>query len=314
MTLCEVSLHHRFAAENSTEVRLVVTAHHAVYTETGILHRDISYNNIMFYYDDPIEHGRPKGVLCDWDLAKKLEPPNHSVIMRDLLQSMIKSEDIAKYEVVEPVQEIQPVTVHRPSGVIANDGDATAHQEQRYRTGTGPFMALDILLYDHAPLHLYRHDLESFYWVLVWFAAVFEPAKNKVGILPEFQENDLRNIGYRKGQYLDDTSVRNLIRERGDAKKGPEVEPYDNLNLWVDSLYEDLVYPVYSKYKTFVATLCTKLMRAQAADEKAAKKSAKKTTATVDSMGDDEPFAGNQRKKTPSVKDVMVLILRTEIY
>ncbi|KAF7421119.1 hypothetical protein PC9H_011639 [Pleurotus ostreatus] len=38
-----------------------------------------------------------------------------------------------------------------------------------HRTGTGPFMALDLL--DKVPaVHLYRHDLESLFYVLIWAA------------------------------------------------------------------------------------------------------------------------------------------------
>ncbi|KAJ8517264.1 hypothetical protein ONZ45_g5537 [Pleurotus djamor] len=37
----------------------------------------------------------------------------------------------------------------------------------KHRTGTQPFMAVDLLA-DAPPPHLYRHDLESFLWVLLW--------------------------------------------------------------------------------------------------------------------------------------------------
>ncbi|EUC60699.1 hypothetical protein RSOL_361000, partial [Rhizoctonia solani AG-3 Rhs1AP] len=38
------------------------------------------------------------------------------------------------------------------------------------RTGTLPFMAIDLLV-EAPPPHLYRHDLESFFYVLVWICA-----------------------------------------------------------------------------------------------------------------------------------------------
>ena len=41
------------------------------------------------------------------------------------------------------------------------------------RTGTKPFMAID-LLSDEPPLHLYRHDLESMFWVMIWHVCRYE--------------------------------------------------------------------------------------------------------------------------------------------
>lgn len=47
-------------------------------------------------------------------------------------------------------------------------GSSTNH-----RTGTGPFMALD-LLGKEPPVHLYRHDLESLFYVLIWAAVHYD--------------------------------------------------------------------------------------------------------------------------------------------
>lgn len=46
-------------------------------------------------------------------------------------------------------------------------GDPNSNSS-RQRTGTVPFMAIDILNESPPPVHLYRHDLESLYYVLVW--------------------------------------------------------------------------------------------------------------------------------------------------
>ncbi|TFY56161.1 hypothetical protein EVG20_g9035 [Dentipellis fragilis] len=43
----------------------------------------------------------------------------------------------------------------------------------RHRTGTLPFMAME-LLSDKPPIHRYRHDLESFFWILIWAVYHFE--------------------------------------------------------------------------------------------------------------------------------------------
>ncbi|KAF8699751.1 hypothetical protein RHS03_06943, partial [Rhizoctonia solani] len=45
-----------------------------------------------------------------------------------------------------------------------------ASPSPNHRTGTLPFMATDLLV-ECPPPHLYRHDLESFYYVLIWICA-----------------------------------------------------------------------------------------------------------------------------------------------
>ncbi|KAF9502091.1 hypothetical protein BDN71DRAFT_1491454 [Pleurotus eryngii] len=58
---------------------------------------------------------------------------------------------------------------------ILNDWDLSSVFSQlgahtKHRTGTGPFMALDLLTGVEPPSHLYRHDLESLFYVFVWAA------------------------------------------------------------------------------------------------------------------------------------------------
>ncbi|KAF9502141.1 hypothetical protein BDN71DRAFT_1584360 [Pleurotus eryngii] len=55
---------------------------------------------------------------------------------------------------------------------VLNDWDLSTRvnavgNSTNHRTGTGPFMALD-LLGKEPPVHLYRHDLESLFYVLIW--------------------------------------------------------------------------------------------------------------------------------------------------
>jgi hypothetical protein len=48
------------------------------------------------------------------------------------------------------------------------------------RTGTMPFMALDLLTdeaWDGKIMRLYRHDCESFVWVLLWVCCCYEDGK-----------------------------------------------------------------------------------------------------------------------------------------
>jgi len=73
----------------------------------------------------------------------------------------------------------------RSKGIV-NDWDMASHLDDagevplstaRHRTGTIPFMARDLLV-DKPPAHIYRHDLESFYYILVWAVVHFD-LKNK---------------------------------------------------------------------------------------------------------------------------------------
>ncbi|KAG8990627.1 hypothetical protein FRB94_004534 [Tulasnella sp. JGI-2019a] len=68
---------------------------------------------------------------------------------------------------------------------VLNDFDLATmvgakHATNSERTGTLPFMALDLLTRkgcNGEVEHLYRHDLESFLWVLVWITFRFQDGK-----------------------------------------------------------------------------------------------------------------------------------------
>ena len=61
---------------------------------------------------------------------------------------------------------------------ILNDDGEVPTSTAKHRTGTLPFMARD-LLRPNPPPHLYRHDLESFFYILVW-STIHYDLKNKV--------------------------------------------------------------------------------------------------------------------------------------
>ncbi|KDQ23742.1 hypothetical protein PLEOSDRAFT_1108228 [Pleurotus ostreatus PC15] len=67
---------------------------------------------------------------------------------------------------------------------VLNDWDLSSTVAQlrahtKHPTGTGPFMALDLLIGAEPPSHLYRHDLESLFYVFVWAAVNFTLDKEK---------------------------------------------------------------------------------------------------------------------------------------
>ncbi|EFY85111.1 serine/threonine-protein kinase Sgk2 [Metarhizium acridum CQMa 102] len=116
-----------------------IRAHRSLYLKGGILHRDISSNNIIITKaKDP---GDFKGMLIDLDLAKERETG--------------------------------------PSGA-------------RHQTGTMQFMAIEVL---RGIDHSYRHDLESFFYVLLWMCARSSWAKfgGNDEVKPRESESDLRN-------------------------------------------------------------------------------------------------------------------------
>ncbi|KAF8344063.1 uncharacterized protein EI90DRAFT_3028147 [Cantharellus anzutake] len=105
----------------------LISAHHSLYKKAGILHRDISINNLMVDETNP-----QRGVLIDLDLA---------IQVRD----------------GERVLGIRPSTV-----------------------GTYPFLALDLFRDEPLTQRWYRHDLESFLYVLAWILSRFDEDGNEV--------------------------------------------------------------------------------------------------------------------------------------
>ncbi|KAI0945822.1 hypothetical protein AcV7_009958 [Taiwanofungus camphoratus] len=64
-------------------------------------------------------------------------------------------------------------------------------------------MAMDLLSVGKVPLHRHRHDLESFFSVvLAWFCAVFDPERHSFRHLPEWEVADLKVIGRNKASFL----------------------------------------------------------------------------------------------------------------
>ncbi len=92
-------------------------AHHELYEKAGILHRDISINNLMVHPEEP-----RKGILIDFDMAVLDKDPKTGIFL-----------------------EVEP-----------------------YSGGTLPFRAAELCQEQPLPRSLYRHDLESFFFVLIW--------------------------------------------------------------------------------------------------------------------------------------------------
>ncbi|KAJ6542223.1 hypothetical protein DFH09DRAFT_47189 [Mycena vulgaris] len=65
---------------------------------------------------------------------------------------------------------------------VLNDFDlsvvlnATPQSTSKQRTGTKPYMAIDLLV-PEPPTHLYRHDLESLFYAITWFITTFHEGR-----------------------------------------------------------------------------------------------------------------------------------------
>jgi len=137
-----------------TALRDAIKAHKSLYIQGGILHRDISENNIII--TDPEKADGFTGMLIDLDLAK-----------------------------------------------IVGSGRSGA----RHQTGTMQFMAIGVL---RKVAHTYRHDLESFFYVLLWisarrawdnFGSWFE-GRPKQSELTKWYTGSFDNIAFTKEGYM----------------------------------------------------------------------------------------------------------------
>ncbi|KAG5637219.1 hypothetical protein H0H81_005382, partial [Sphagnurus paluster] len=63
--------------------------------------------------------------------------------------------------------------------------DEVESSTAQHRTGTFPFMARELLVDGRPPAHLYRHDLESFFYILVWAALRYDFQSGKRFPTPE---------------------------------------------------------------------------------------------------------------------------------
>ena len=84
---------------------------------------------------------------------------------------------------------------------MIDDRNAVIASNAKHRTGTVPFMSIHLL--KASPPHKYCHDLESFFYILVWAAVHFDLQKKQcLPPLPDFQEWNHSNLVKAAGPKL----------------------------------------------------------------------------------------------------------------
>ncbi|KAJ7729668.1 hypothetical protein DFH07DRAFT_930040 [Mycena maculata] len=109
--------------------------HHEIAFNAGVIHRDVSEGNVLF--EEVVVSGKqPQGFLLDWDYAEFTEAG------------------------------LKAYQKWFPERAAADRLYTSIDKSLKDMTGTLPFMAIAIIgnFATHGP----HHDLESFYWLLVW--------------------------------------------------------------------------------------------------------------------------------------------------
>ena len=183
---------------------MVLVVHHWVYETSHILHRDLSTNNIMWYrIGDKVY-----GVLCDWDLAEAQTD-----------------------EVISPIpscERLCPPDVVKSAAHAQSDDNAKPQElpvKPRYGIGTGPFMAMDLLRRSLVPpKHLYRHDLESLFYILVYVCVTLDLKEKAFRRLLVWEQKALEDIGRNKKQFLQSVAQYRAFFANCDTALRPLVE------------------------------------------------------------------------------------------
>ncbi|KAF8208525.1 hypothetical protein K438DRAFT_2012560 [Mycena galopus ATCC 62051] len=143
--------------------------HHQIAYEAGVLHRDVSEGNVLF---QAVRASGLMGFLLDWDYAE---------FTPDGLESF-------KKEFPDRAKEI-----HRYTPINKSLKDFT---------GTLPFVAIEMIDPSNI-LHAAHHDLESFYWLLIWMIVRHTNHTHKDGDLACSRLFDPEGLATKKGFIAD---------------------------------------------------------------------------------------------------------------
>jgi hypothetical protein len=130
---------------------------------------------------------------------------------------------------------------------LIDDENAVIASNAKHRTGTVPFMSIHLL--KASPPHKYCHDLESFFYILIWAAVHFNLQKKQCSSpMPEFKkwnDSNLLEAADAKMNYL-------LNPSRLTPFVSDDFKPL--VVTWIKALRE-LFYSVYIKNNTELGIL-----------------------------------------------------------
>lgn len=159
------------------------------------------------------------GILCDWDLAYDSNDPRNALDEKIVITKPEETQSESGDKVEAP---------DGPAAVTATEGkdssetekaeDSEARPRPRYRTGTGPFMACEMLGKGEVPPHIYRFDLESFFWLLAWFCTVFDSKQHAYVRSAYWEHPDLYTTGEKKRSFIEDFEIFNLSLQDSDPE------------------------------------------------------------------------------------------------
>lgn len=199
-----------FSVSSNAQFTNEHVGHRWAWTVARVLHRDISIGNIMFYRAD----AEVIGVLNDWDNAVKESklPLNNFDLLAEIKAERDKRERNIKRSTTSPNQNvIQSPNTTESNPHLPNASQWLAIKQARYRTGTGPFMAIELLLPGRVPFHRYRYDLESFFYVLVWFCVGFDSKARNIRHIDDWQYRDFKLIAAAKALFLQSNQEYNAL-------------------------------------------------------------------------------------------------------
>ncbi|KIJ06380.1 hypothetical protein PAXINDRAFT_20428 [Paxillus involutus ATCC 200175] len=177
---------------------------HQYLTSIGVLHRDISENNVVLAR----RPGEERGYLIDFDMAKLQEPEE-----RTLNVVTPQSEDFSDDD----------YDVGRSSSPISEDG---ANPPKALRTGTIPYMSFNVL---HGRKHTRFDDMESFLYVVFLFFFSYTGPLSK----EELRDADARGFVQPtgSGRFTHTRRWPELLETWSDARKMYPIAQHKDSNL-----------------------------------------------------------------------------------
>ncbi|KAJ7134503.1 hypothetical protein C8R44DRAFT_427053 [Mycena epipterygia] len=143
-------------------------AHHETAYEAGVLHRDVSEGNVLF------DETTLEGFLVDWDYAE---------FTQDGLRNF---------------EKWFPDRARAPENQVYRD----IHKSLKDRTGTYPFLTIELLEKPGEVVHEPKHDLESFYWLLVWIVLRYTAHTDEAGALACHELFEIRKPAVMKRNWI----------------------------------------------------------------------------------------------------------------